>query len=822
VPFLRRNRSETRRRRRIRKLRLLALLAVLLVLASTAFAYGAVVAVSGQLRGLDPFRQATKQQVDGYVYAADGHTILAVLRGSQSRVLVQSQQISPWIKQAIVAVEDKRFYEHRGIDIRGMTRALWADIRHSNALQGGSTITQQFVKNQLVGNEKSVTRKLKEAVLAHELESGAHHWTKDRILTAYLNTIYFGNGAYGIERAARTYFGHDALKLTLPEAALLAGIPEDPSLYDPVAHPRTAKARRLTVLRLMLEQQVITPGQFRGAVRAPMPNPRDVHLSGVVGQAPYFGQYVKAQLLAKLPAKRVYGGGLRVHTTIDLGLQRLARDAIDKWLPSQDGPQAALVAINPANGAVLAMYGGRSFHTSQFNLAVQGERQPGSSFKPFVLATALGQGIAPQTTFVSKPISIFLGDRYWPVNNFEGEYLGPIDLRTAIAASDNSVFAQLTKLVGPQNVVTTAHRMGITGHLDPVFSIGLGTQAVNPLEMARAYGTFANGGYRIDGKAFGDEPRAITSIDAVDGKVAYANAPVKKQVLTPAEDELLTQLLEGVVTSGTGKAAALPGYTVAGKTGTTENYGDAWFVGYTPQLVTAVWVGYPNTLRPMLTEYHGRAVAGGTFPAQIWKTFMQAALQEVHAAPQGFVSPPYLSVVTRRVTYRDGRTELDNGHCRDTTLVVYFSGDGPPKTANCRVNEVEVPNVVGLQLSAARVRLEAQPLTPQLVYKPAKPGQRVGTVLRQYPASGNLSSFDKVTLVLAKSLHGVVPSIVGLSLPEARAKLYRRKLLPTVTFDVATKRTTAHVGHVVSQTPRPGVAAVPGMKVSLVVAKRSP
>jgi hypothetical protein len=343
---------------------------------------------------------------------------------------------------------------------------------------------------------------------------------------------------------------------------------------------------------------------------------------------------------------------------------------------------------------------------------------------------------------------------------------------------------------------------------------------VNPLEMARAYGSFANGGFRVDGSAFGNEPRAVTRITNEAGDEVFDNQPVKKQALTPAEDEVMTQLLQGVVTSGTGTAAALPDRPVAGKTGTTENYGDAWFVGYTPQLVTAVWVGYPNTLRPMLTEYHGRAVSGGTFPAEIWKTFMEAALQEVHAAPEGFVSPPYLSVVTRRVTYRNGRTELDNGRCRDTTLVVYFSGDGPPKTANCRLHEVEVPNVVGLQLSAARTRLEAQPLTPQLVYKPAKPGQRVGMVLRQYPASGNLSSFDKVTLVLAKSLHGVVPRIVGLSLPAARAKLFRRKLLPAVSFDAATKRGTAQIGHVVAQTPRAGVAAVPGMKVSLVVAKR--
>ena len=812
VPFLRRHRKGLRRRR-IRKLRLLALLAVLFVLSATAFAYGAVVAVDQQLRGLDPFRQATRQQVDGYVYANDGHTILAVLRGSQSRVLDQSDQISPFMKQAIVAAEDRRFYEHRGVDFRGMARAFWADIRHKSALQGGSTITQQFVKNQLVGTKRSITRKLKEAVLAHELESGAHHWNKDRILTAYLNTIYFANGAYGVERAARTYFGHNARKLTLAQAALLAGIPEDPSLYDPVAHPRTARARRSTVLRLMLQQQIITRAQFRAASRAPMPKPQDVHLSGIVGQAPYFGEYVKQQLISRFGPKRVFGGGFRVHTTIDLTLQKLARAAIDKWLPSTEGPQAALVSIDVATGAVVAMYGGRNFHASQFNLAVQGERQPGSSFKPFVLATALKQGIAPQTTFVSKPISIFLGDRYWPVNNFEGEYLGPIDLRTAITVSDNAVFAQLTKVVGPAQVAATAHQMGIIGHLDPVFSIGLGTQIVNPLEMARAYGTFADGGYRIDGKAFGDEPRAITAIDGVDGKtVLYDNAPVRKQVLSPAEDELLTQLLEGVVTSGTGKAAALPGgWTVAGKTGTTENFGDAWFVGYTPQLVTAVWVGYPDKLRPMLTEFHGAPVAGGTFPALIWKAFMESALKELRAVPRPFASPPYLSVETRRVTYRNGQIQLDNGHCRDTSALVYFAGHAPSTTAACKTNEVDVPNVVGLRVGKARIRLQAQPLTPQLIYKPATPGEKIGVVLRQFPQAGTLSSFGHVTLVLAKPLHGIVPKIVGLDLPLARSKLSERKLHVSVVF------APGKPGRVLWQKPSAGVAAAPGMTVKIKV-----
>ncbi|HKB93751.1 MAG TPA: PBP1A family penicillin-binding protein [Gaiellaceae bacterium] len=797
-----------RPRRRIRKLRLLALVAVLGLLGLTAFSYGVVFAVGQQLNGLDPFRQQ-HEQVDGYVYASDGHTILAVLRGSQSRVLVPSSAISPWMKQAIVATEDKRFYQHRGVDIRGMGRALWNDVR-GRPVQGGSTITQQLVKNTLTGSRRSVFRKLKEATLAWQLEQ---RWTKDRILTAYLNTIYFGNGAYGVERAARTYFGHSAARLTLAQAALLAGIPEDPTLYDPVAHPATAKARRTTVLRLMLEQNVIDARRFRIAVRAPMPKPQDVHLSGVQGQVPYFGEYVKEQLIDRFGAGKVFGSGFRVDTTINLKLQDLARQAVQKWLPSADGPQAALVSINPTDGSVLAMVGGRNFHVSQYNLATARERQTGSAFKPFVLATALREGISPQTTYVSKPVSIFLGNRYWTPHNYEGEYLGPIDLTKAIAVSDNSVFSQLTRDVGPSNVVQTAHMVGITGPLQSYFAIGLGVEPVSVLEMARAYATFANGGVRVDGTVFGDEPRVVTQIENTDNKVVYANVPKTVPVLSPEIDATLTQLLEGVVTGGTGTAAAIPGRVVAGKTGTTENYGDAWFCGYTPQLVTCVWVGYPDKLVPMLHDFHGGPVVGGTYPALIWKTFMESALAAMHAQPKSFPSAPYPSAVARRVTYRDGRIELDNGLCRTVSTIVYFAGRGPERTADCKRNEVDVPNVVGLTVASARSRLEAQPLTPQLVYKPAGAGQRVGVVLREFPSSGTLSSFDKVMLVLAKPLHGLVPQTVGLTLTAARKRLAHVKLVPAVTFG------RGRAGHVVAQRPSAGTAAMPGMKIRLVVAR---
>src|SRR5581483_4242809 len=316
-----------------------------------------------------------------------------------------------------------------------------------------------------------------------------------------------------------------------------------------------------------------------------------------------------------------------VKTTIDLGLQDIARNAVLSVLPSAEGPQAALVAMDAHTGAVLAMVGGRNYHQSQFNLATQGQRQPGSAFKPFVLATALLDHVAPSSVLQSKPVTIDAGGRLWHVVNYEGEYLGPITLATGIAASDNAVYSQLTAIVGPKNVAATARAAGITTPLQGYFSIGLGGEWTTPLDMARAYTTFADGGKRVDGSLFGNEPRAVECLADTQGHCTTDNKPVEqREVLTPEQDEVLNQLLQGVVTSGTGKAAALPGRQVAGKTGTTSNYGDAWFVGYTPQLVTAVWVGYPTSEQPMLAEFHGQPVAGGTYPALIWKAFMEKAL----------------------------------------------------------------------------------------------------------------------------------------------------------------------------------------------------
>jgi penicillin-binding protein 1A len=809
--LLRRRRNSpsgsNRRRRRVRKLRLSALLLILFLLGTAAFTFGLITAVAGEIPNCDPTR--VPREVDGHIYADDGHTILATLRGNESRILVDTADIAPIMQQAIVAVEDKRFYEHRGVDLRGIGRAVWADITSKKVVQGGSTITQQFVKNSCVTTARTISRKLKEAALAWQLEQ---RWNKPRILTAYLNTIYFGNGAYGIQRAAQTYFNTSASRLTLPQAALLAGIPADPTRFDPVTNPKTARARRLEVLDAMLSQNEISQADLKTADRAPLPRASEVHLPGIEGPAPFFVNYVKQQLIEKYGTRKVFGGGLDVQTTIDLRLQRLARRAIQTVLKEPNGPSAALVAIRPSTGEVLAMYGGDNYRQSQFNLAVQGERQPGSSFKPFVLATALKQGISPSTVFPSKPLMIFMGDRYWPVHNYENSYIGSGDLATATIVSDNSIFAQLTRLVGPANVAQTAHQLGVTRHLNPYFGIGLGVDAVSPLDMARAFSSIADDGSRVDGSVFGNRPRAIARVANAQGRMVDNNRPVAHQALTRDQAALLTSILEGVVRSGTGKKAALRDRAVAGKTGTTENYGDAWFAGYTPQLATAVWVGYPNRLKYMLTEYHGQAVAGGTFPAEIWRTFTQQAL--AGAPAESFPTYSYQYSTARRVVWRDGSLQLDNGYCKNTELVSYFSGRGPARKATCKPNEVDIPRVVGMTLTRAKLRLSAQPLTANIVYKPAEAKQRVDIVLDQFPRKGRLSSWDKVTLVLAKPLHGVVPRVVGLSLPDARRKLRAKGLIPTVD-----RFADGRSGRVVAQMPVAGVAASPRMQIRLVIGR---
>jgi penicillin-binding protein 1A len=810
VLFRRRRREPVRGRRRIRKLRFLTLLTVLSLMAAVSFVYGLVSSIASELPQLEPGREQRTERV-GYIYASDGKTVLAVLRGSESRVIVTSDEIAPVVKQAIVAVEDRRFWAHRGIDIRGMARAFWADIRHKDIVQGGSTITQQFIKNQYTQNDRTISRKLKEAALAWQLEQ---RWSKDRILTAYLNTIYFGNGAYGIEMAARVYFGKHAKDLDLAEAALLAGIPAAPGTYDPAANPEAARARRTTVLRLMLQEKLITQEDFERADELPLPRPKDIGLPRARGRVGYFAEYVKQQLVPYYGSGRVFGGGLRVYTSIDLDLQKLAQESIHKWLPDPDGAAAALVAIDPRDGRVLAMVGGRNFRANQFNLAVQGERQTGSAFKPFVLATALHEGISPQTVFTSEPTVINLGDKLWSVSNYEGSYLGPITVEDATIHSDNAVYAQLTAQVGPKSVTRVARRLGVLRALDDYFAIGLGVEAVSPLEMARAFATFAAGGSRVDGSVLGNVPRAVLRVE--DGRRVDSNDVVRQRALDENDAAIVNSILQQVIEEGTGERAQLPdGRPAAGKTGTTEQYGDAWFVGYTPQLAVAVWVGYRDRLKPMLTEFDGDPVAGGTFPALIWRNFMKRALAHLGEPPESFPGPAYESVVPEHVVYRGNRWLLDNGNCRDAHLVVYFAGHEPQAQAPCKPNEVDVPPVVGASRALAEKRLLSMPLTPEVIWQPAEPGEELGRVTAQFPASGTLSSWSKVRIVLPRAVHGRIPDVVGLSLERARQQLIRRHLAGVVESYVD----GSPAGVVLGQFPHAGRAAAPNMTIKLILAR---
>jgi penicillin-binding protein 1A len=803
---VRKEKGKPRRRRRVRKRRLAALIVVLFVLSLLSFTFGLVRAVASEIPSLDPAAQ--RADIDTVVYASNGRTVLAVLRGEESRVLVETEDIAPIMRHAIVAVEDKRFFEHDGIDLRGVARALWADIRSQSIVEGGSTITQQFVKNAYIRNERSFARKVREAALAWQLEK---QWkSKDRILTAYLNTIYFGNGAYGIQQASRAYFQKGARRLELHEAALLAGLPADPARYDPVTSPRQAKLRRRHVLDVMLEQGKITPADFRRADRAELPPADKVRLPGTGGQAQYFVNYVKDQLVQKYKAGNVFGGGLRVTTTIDLNLQKKARAAIEKVLKDPDGPSAALVAIDPHTGAVRAMFGGRNFRESQFNLAAQAERQPGSAFKPIVLAAAMREGIAPQTEIVSRPVSIEAGGRIWRVSNYDKTYLGTVTLERGLVSSDNSVYAQLTDIVGPKAIVETAHALGIGSQLDAYFSIGLGLEGeVNALEMARAYATIANRGVRVDGAALGNRPRVIERVEKIRaGGEVDVNNPTGKQVLEPGEASVLTEILEDVVQSGTGRRAAVPGLSVAGKTGTTDNYADAWFVGYTPDLVVAVWVGYPDRLRPMLKEFDGEPVTGGTIPATIWREFVQSVEGDNDSS---FDYPPNLGAVPTYVVKRGGEWRRDNGHCRGARVLAYFSGEGPERTADCKPNEVQVPLVVGMTEEAAVERLAAQPLEAELYYEPAKPGRPPSIVLKQDPKAGGLSAGDSVRLTVSKAQHGLIPNFVGSSLADANREVRRLKLRARVV------EAPGPAGVVVRQMPRAGVTAAPKLRLRLVV-----
>jgi penicillin-binding protein 1A len=632
-----RRRRQRRRQGRSKAKRLLWISLVFLVLvgiagvAATAFGGASAFRSSCDLNSLRP---VTIGQ-NSFVYAADG-SLLGVIPAERNRQPVTLRQMSPWLPRATVAIEDRRFYEHGALDYASAFRALIKNIEQGSIVQGGSTITQQLVHNLYigdVGNDRSLKRKVKEACLALKLFG---RWSRDKILQTYLNQVYYGNRAYGVEAAAQTYFGKHAKDLTIAEAALVAGLPQAPSAYEPIHNPRDALARRNEVLKAMLDNGDISRARYARALATPIRlHPGQIYRKI---REPYFFSYVRDRLIDAYGAEKVRSGGLRIYTTIDPRLQRAARESIRKTLDERSDPASAIVSINPRNGAIRAMVSvSPGTKRNQFNLAAQGRRQAGSSFKTFVLIDAVQHGINPDTTFYMSAPFVWQPDpqsKPWEPRTYDNTYYGLSSLTQATLRSDNSVYARLTLDLGPETVVRTAHEMGITTRLEPVASVGLGSNSVSVLEMASAYATLAAGGVY-------SEPMAIRRVVLPDGSTdtsAGWGTPKRKRVLAPGAAYVVTRVLEQNVIAGTGTQANI-GRPAAGKTGTTDDFTDAWFCGYTPGLSSAVWVGYPNA-RVSMTSVHGIAVAGGTFPAEIWHGFMATAVGPT--PPREFLVPQEL------------------------------------------------------------------------------------------------------------------------------------------------------------------------------------
>jgi len=600
---------------------LFVLCGVVAVLGTVGFGAASSINRSCDLGALRPARIGS----NSFIYAADG-SLLGSIPAERNRQPVTLAETSPWMSKATVAIEDRRFYNHGGVDPQGIVRAVVNDIKAGRAAEGGSTITQQLVRNLYIRhNERTLRRKFVEACLAIKL---SREWNKDRILAEYMNTVYYGNHAYGVEAAARTYFSRPASKLSVLQAALLAGLPQAPSDYDPFDYPDRALQRRNDVLEALYRNHDISYGNLQEALRV-----KDLKLKPgriyTTIREPYFFGYVRDELVKKYGAETVRSGGLRVYTTIDRRFQRAANKAVHDTLYYSTDPASAIVAIDPRNGAIKTMTAVTPGRTgNQFNLAAQARRQAGSTFKMYVLAEAIAEGVNPDTTsYESAPLH-YQPDPYsqaWDVSTYSHTYVGSTSITRATLLSDNTVFARLTLDLGPEKVAAMAHRLGVRSSLKTkegayVPSLGLGSIGVSPLDMASAYATIAAGGIY-------SEPVAIRKVVLADGKPdkdAGWGKPNRRRVIPDWVAAEVTRILVLNVQAGTGVGANI-GRPAGGKTGTTENHADAWFCGITPTLSASVWVGYPQAEIPM-TNVHGIAVAGGTFPATIWRLFLEQAI----------------------------------------------------------------------------------------------------------------------------------------------------------------------------------------------------
>jgi penicillin-binding protein 1A len=602
-------------------------LVVCVVVIAGLSAIGYVIGVATSAPDIDKLKPIDKG-ASSIIYAADGSR-LGYVQSDTIRTPVDWTDMPPVIRQATVAIEDERFYEHKGVDYQSIARAVREDLSSGKTKQGGSTITQQLVRQLYIEKpQRNIQRKIREAKMAADLEQER---TKTWILREYLNDIPYGTvqgrTAVGIEAASQLYFSRHSKDLSLTQAALLAGLPQAPSEYNPFRNPTTALERRNQVLDKMADNGYITAAEAAQASSEPLGLKRTNIFTK--RREPYFFDYVQDQLIERYGVGIYRKGGLKIYTTIDPQMQEKGRTAINSTLNYANDPSSAIVAIDPKTGYIRAMASSGTYNDRTFNLAAQGHRQPGSSFKTMVLVAALRQGINPNsTTYDSKPLNLNVpGYGPWRVKTYDGSYGGRMNLVQATLKSDNTVYAQLDVDVGPKKVAETAHLLGIRTKLDGIPSEGLGglRLGVSPLEMSSAYATLAAGGMY-------SEPKAIKRVEFPDGKSDDLGKVKRKRVISDGIAYEATKILEMNVQRGTGTRAGY-GCPAAGKTGTTDNYNDAWFVGYTPSMAAAVWVGYPNALKEM-RSVHGIEVAGGTFPAQIWHGFMSVAHKDCKPFPK--------------------------------------------------------------------------------------------------------------------------------------------------------------------------------------------
>jgi penicillin-binding protein 1A len=617
---------------------------ILAVLAAAAVAVAAYVFWPTDLPPAKALEEYTPS-IGSRVYAADDE-FLAEFQ-AEKRIFVPLQQIPPTLRNAIIAVEDARFYSHLGVDVRGILRAAYANFRHGRVVEGGSTITQQLAKVLFLTPDRSFSRKVKEALLALELEK---RYSKDRLLELYLNQVYMGHGAYGVEAAARMYFGKSVQDLTLSEATLLAALPRSPGNYSPFERPELAQRRRAIVVGRLLEQGYIGEAEAKAANRAPLgliaPERRR-------GSGQYFLEYLQQSLEAKYGSDVLYKSGLAVYSTLDPSLQRAAEEALrdglqalarrqgaraaaqGKGAPAAAAPEGAVVVLEAATGYVKALIGGADFARTEFNRALHARRQPGSAFKPFVYLGALEAGRAPTELLDDSPVRYVSAGKVWAPENYDGKFRGPVTIQQALEESINVPTIRLLEQLGVNPVIDAARRAGIQSPLPHDLTLALGSGDVTLLELTSAYATFANQGVHM-------EPLMVRYVTDAQGRLVEENIPQGREAIDPVVAVGLTEMLRGVIERGTGVAARVLERPLAGKTGTTNDFSNAWFVGYTPSIVAGVWIGYdrPRSLGPEET--------GARAALPIWVAVMRAALR-------GHPVEEFPTLPDRTAGVRDGR-----------------------------------------------------------------------------------------------------------------------------------------------------------------------